>query len=264
MPDTVYDFDRAIVRRPADSAVNGLRAVDRGAPDIAGLRAEHAAYIETFETLGVAVDVLDPDEAYADSMFVEDPALVFAEGAILLRPGAESRFGEAAAMQRELTARFQRVIPLPARGFADGGDVMVTPEAVYIGLSARTDEAGAEDLVRVLAELGRKGIVVTPPAGVLHLKTACSLLDEETILMTKAIADAGLFAGMEAVVVPEGEEPVANALRINDTVLIADGFPRTAALLGEHGYKVRRLKLDEVMKLDAGLSCMSLRWKTPA
>ncbi len=59
---------------------------------------------------------------------------------------------------------------------------------------------------------------------------------------------------------PTGEEAVANALRVNDTVLIAAGFHRTADLLTNRGYKVVTLTLDEVMKLDAGLSCMSLRW----
>lgn len=263
MPHSVHRFDRALARRPAASAVDGLRAVDRGAPDIAALRAEHEAYVGMLESLGVAVDVLEADEGFPDSMFVEDPALVFDNGAILLRPGAASRFGEAVAMERELTARFQRLIPLPDRGFADGGDVMVTPAAVFIGLSARTDAAGAEDLVEALAELGRKGVVVTPPPGVLHLKTACSLLDDETVLMTEAMEKAALFPGMRALVVPEGEEPVANALRVNDTVLITEGFPKTETMLRENGYAVRRLKLDEVMKLDAGLSCMSLRWKAP-
>lgn len=255
-----FRFDRAIVRRPAASAVNGLRAVDRGAPDIDALRAEHDGYVETLRGLGLRVDVLPALEAYPDSMFVEDPALVFTEGAILLRPGAPTRFGETAEIAPAIRDHFGTVIALEAPGYSDGGDVMVTADAVYIGLSARTDTAGAEALVAALSSLGRRGVIVEPPAGVLHLKTACSMLDEETVLATAQLADAGLFPDLKRVVVPEGEEPVANALRVNDTVLIADGFPKTAALLRDRGYTVRELKLDEVMKLDAGLSCMSLRW----
>jgi dimethylargininase len=253
-------FTHAIVRRPAESAVDGLRTVDRGAPDVAALRREHAAYVDTLTRLGLTVDVLDPLEAHPDSVFVEDPALVFPEAAILLRPGAPSRLGETAALEPVLRSRFGQVRALGDVGFADGGDVLLTRDAVYIGLSARTDLAGATRLARILASLGRRAVIVTPPPGVLHLKTGCSLLDDETVLATRAVAAAGLFPGLATVVVPEGEEAVANALCVNDTVLIAAGFPRTADLLSTRGYAVRDLRLDEVMKLDAGLSCMSLRW----
>ncbi|TPW27446.1 dimethylarginine dimethylaminohydrolase family protein [Pararhizobium mangrovi] len=262
MAASVFEFDRALVREPAESAVNGLRAVDRGAPEIAGLKAEHAAYVDALTVCGVTVERLAADEAFADSMFVEDPALVFGEGAILLRPGAASRLGEAAAILPELRARFATVLTLPETGFADGGDVLVTPDTVYIGLSARTDETGAEHLVAALRDLGRNGEIVTPPEGVLHLKTACSLLDAETLLVTEAMQNADLFAGMRTLVVPDGEEAAANALRVNDTVLIAKGSSRTAELLDGAGYTVREVALDEVMKLDAGLSCMSLRWRS--
>lgn len=257
---TATRFTHAIVRRPASSAVDGLRSVDRGDPDVAVLRREHAAYIDTLTRLGLTVEVLDPLEAYPDSMFVEDPALVFPDAAILLRPGAPSRLGETLELAPTLRQNFATVVSLGADGFADGGDVLLTPHAVYIGLSARTDLAGATALADIIVSLGRRAAIVTPPPGVLHLKTGCSLVDDLTVLATRAVADADLFPGLDTIVVPEGEEAVANALCINGVVLIADGFPRTATLLASRGYEVRTLALDEVMTLDAGLSCMSLRW----
>ena len=260
MPPSVTSFTHAIARRPGDSVIHGLRVVDRGAPDLASLRREHAGYVDTLTRVGVTVEMLEPLESYPDSMFVEDPALVFREAAILLRPGAPSRRGEGAALEPSLRTLFPEVLSLPGEGHADGGDVLLTPEAVYIGLSARTDAGGAAALVRLLGSLGRRVRVVTPPAGVLHLKTACSLVEDHTLLATRALAEAALFPDLDVVVVPEGEEPVANALRVNGAVLIADGFPKTAALLARRGYDVRLLALDQVMKLDAGLSCMSLRW----
>ena len=260
MPTTVTTFTRAIVRRPSDSAVHGLRAVDRGAPDVNGLRREHAAYVDMLTRLGLTVDVLDPLEAYPDSMFVEDPALVFPEAAILLRPGAASRRDEAAALEPALRSHFTTMLSLGPGGAADGGDVLLTPEAVYIGLSARTDPAGATDLSGLLASIGRHAVVVAPPAGVLHLKSACSLVDEHTLLATRALAEALTFSGLDIVMVPDGEESAANALCVNGTVLIAEGFPQTRALLANRGYEVRALALEKVAKLDAALSCMSLRW----
>ena len=260
MPATVTTFTHAIVRRPSDSAIHGLRDVDRGAPDIAGLRREHAAYVDVLTRLGLAVDVLDPLEAYPDSMFVEDPALVFPEAAILLRPGAASRRDEAAALEPALRSHFSTLLSLGAAGVADGGDVLLTPEAVYIGLSARTDAAGAADLSGLLASIGRHAVVVAPPAGVLHLKSACSLVDEHTLLATRALAGAVDFPNLDVVMVPEGEEPAANALSVNGTVLVADGFPKTCSLLTQRGFEVRTIALDHVARLDAALSCMSLRW----
>jgi dimethylargininase len=260
MPDSVTHFTRALVRRPPDSSVHGLRTVERGAPEVAALRREHRAYVEVLGALGVAVDELPALEAYPDSLFVEDPALVFPEAAILLRSGAPSRRSETAQLRDALEARFPRVIEWDGQGFAEGGDVLLTPEAVYIGLSARTDAEGAATLAGALASLGRRAEVVTPPSGVLHLKTACSLVDDRTLLATRAMADARLFPGLDTIVVPEGEEAVANALCVNGAVLIAEGFPKAASLLTSRGYDVRTQKLDEVIKLDAGLSCMSLRW----
>ena len=115
-------------------------------------------------------------------------------------------------------------------------------------------------MVECLAELGHKGEIVETPAEVLHLKTACSLLDEETILCTPRLAESGIFAGFRQVITPEGEEAAANALRVNDVVLVGSGFPRTIELLDRLGYQVVPLPTSEIGKIDAGLSCMSLRW----
>lgn len=256
----VFAFDNAIVRRPARSTVDGLRAIDRGAPRFEGILGEHQAYVAALGKAGVFVEELPSLEAFPDSVFVEDPALVFPEGAILLRPGAPSRLGEAAEMAAVLRRRFAVVLELEPPGFADGGDVLVTSEAVMIGLSERTDATGAAALVELLARLGRQGVVVTTPPGVLHFKSDCSLLDEATILSTRRLAESGVFARFDVILVPDGEEAAANALRVNDSVFLGDAFPKTAALLERMGYRVTLLATSEIGKVDAGLSCMSLRW----
>lgn len=256
----VFEFDRAIVRQPGRSVVKGLRAGGQSDPLFDGVVREHAAYVAALREAGVTVDVLPALEAFPDAIFVEDPALVFGEGAILLRPGAPSRLGEAAKMEGVLHERFARVLKLDGDDYTDGGDVMVTPALVFIGLSARTNSKGAEALARKLAELGRKARVAETPKGILHFKSASSLLDDNTILATKALAASGVFAGFEIVIVPDGEEDAANALRVNDRVFVGSCYPRTADLLANKGFKVVPLAVDEIRKLDAGLSCMSLRW----
>ncbi len=255
----VLRFDRAIVRQPARSVVGGLRASDRGDPSYDGICAEHDAYVAAMRSAALAVIVLPPLEEFPDSVLIEDPALIFPEGAILLRPGAPSRAAEADALAPVLHDTFETVLDLPS-GYADGGDVLETPADVLIGLSARTDREGAEALADCLATLGRRSRIVHRPAGVLHLKSACSLLDEETLLCTPALADTGIFDGFRLITTPEGEEAAANALRVNDVVMVGAGFPRTIELLGSLGYSIVALETSEIGKLDAGLSCLSLRW----
>lgn len=257
---TVHDFTHALLRSPGRSVTDGLRAHDGPGPDYDAVLREHAAYAETLRTTGVSVELLEPLEAFPDSIFVEDPALVFGDGAILLNPGADTRRGEVEAIAPVLERNFPQVIRL-GKGFADGGDVLVTPGKVMIGLSARTDRVGAEALADALAQLGRTAEIVDPPREALHLKTIATLIDAETILTTRAGEASGLFAGFRTIVLDAGEEAAANALRINDTVLLSAGFPRIAERLDREGYGLALVDTTHVARIDAGLSCMSLRWK---
>lgn len=259
-----FHFNSALVRTPSRSVVHGLRAGDRGDPSYQGVKAEHDAYVAALRGAGVEVTVLPPLEAFPDSLFVEDPALVFAEGAILLRPGAAARAGEVAEIAPTLRKLFDTVLELPGSGFADGGDVLLTPKGVMIGLSARTDRIGAEALLACLRKLGLHGEVVEIPPGVLHFKTDCSLLDEDSVLTTRRLARSGVFDGFCQVLVPDGEEAAANALRVNDVVLVASGFPKTIEMLDQLGYQVVAVEAAEIGRIDAGLSCMSLRWQRAA
>ena len=255
----VFDFNAAIVRTPGRSAVNGLCATPGSRPVFDALLAEHQAYIAALRAAGVRVTVLEPLEPFPDSMFVEDPALVFSEAAILLRPGAPSRADEANELAPVLEARFPRVQKL-GEGYADGGDILVTPRRVLIGLSARTNQTGAAALSGLLASIGRESMTVEVPRGTLHLKTDCSLIDEETAIATAALAASGVLEGLRVLVVPADERGATNAIRVNDTVFVRDGCPRTLDMLVDHGLRVVPLPVDEIAKIDAGLSCMSLRW----
>lgn len=256
MSGRVFDFDSAIVRTPAPSVVQGLRAGGE-APSYQGVLAEHEAYVAALEAAGLAVEVLEPLAGYPDSVFVEDPAFVLPEGAIMLRPGAPTRIGEAAEIAPVLRRRFARVLEVD-EGFADGGDMLILPDQILIGLSARTDQRGAARVCALLSELGRAARIVETPPGVLHLKTACALLDEETVIATPALAPA--FADYDVLVTPEGEERAANLIRVNDAILIAAAYPNTAALIAARGLDVVPLQAAEIARIDAGLSCMSLRW----
>ena len=256
----VFEFTTAIVREPGKSVVKGLRSDPSLCPTYEGVLAEHRAYVDALAAAGLSVDILKPLEAFPDSVFVEDPALVFAEGAILLRPGAPSRLAERDEVCGALARHFANVAELDVGEYADGGDVLVTPATVFIGLSARTNRIGAEALVKHLAAIGKAARIVKTPPDVLHFKSACALLSEDTIVATKALATAGIFTGYRVLETPDGEDGGANLVRANRTVLVGAHYPRTAEMIAKEGLAVRLLPVSEVAKLDAGLSCMSLRW----
>lgn len=256
----VFDFDSAIVRTPGRSVADGLSTAGSGKPDPDRLLAEHRAYVAALESAGVAVETLPPLESFPDSVFVEDPAFVVTEGAILLRARAPSRAGEAEALEPALRRRFDQVLMLD-RGFADGGDILILPDEILVGLSARTDREGAERFAELARALGRKVRIVATPEGVLHLKSGCALAGEDVVVAMPALAGTDFFRGLRVIEVAEGESEAANLVRVNDKLLVGADFPRTAARLAGLGHDIVPLPVTEIRKIDAGLSCMSLRWQ---
>lgn len=255
------DFTDAIVRRPARSVVHGLRAGSGPDPTYEGVSDEVARYAAALINAGVRVTMLPALEEFPDSVFVEDAALVFPEGAVLLRPGAPSRRGETAAIAPTIRDKFETVLTL-AEGHVEGGDVLATAETVFVGLSGRTDRKGAEGVQRLLAGLGRRVRIVDTPQGVLHFKSDCALIDDETILSTRRLAASGVFEGFRIIETPDGEEAAANALRVNRALFIGSKYRRTADLLVRENYPVTALPVDHIARIDAGLSCLSLRWRS--
>lgn len=255
-----FAFNRAIIRHASHSVADGLRAVDAGAPDFEGVQREQYAYARALEDAGVTLVELPALERYPDALFVEDTALAFNGSAILLKPGAATRRGEADEIAPTLAQNFKYVLKLE-EGTAEGGDVLFTPRGLFIGVSARTNPQGARALMSLLNKLGLHGRAVSTPAGVLHLKSDCSLLDEDTVLCTPRLAASEIFEGFRIIPTPPGEEAAANALRINESVLVSRGYPRTAELLEKAGLTVVTLATVEIAKIDAGLSCLSLRWR---
>jgi len=258
-----YRFERYLCRAPGDSVVRGLRGTDGDDPDPERFRAEHAAYRAALEAAGGVVEMLPALDDYPDSVFIEDAALCIGDTAIALRPGAPSRAGEVAEVVPALERHFGRVVTLDGPGTVDGGDVLVTETDAFVGLSSRTDRGGFEALASILDGLGLSAQPVALPYGVLHLKSDCGLLDENTIFATPRLAASGCFAGYDVIETPDGEAAAANLVRVNDVVLVVKGFWQTAALLGSKGYRVETVDVGEAAKLDGGLSCMSLRFHTP-
>jgi dimethylargininase len=260
MSEKSFRFTHAVTRAPCPAIIDGLRAVDTGTPDLAIFLADHAAYIAALKSTGAAVIELPALGAYPDSVFVEDAALCLQEVAILMRPGAPSRLGEAHEMGRVLHKIYGEVLEIDGPGHIEGGDILTTEREILVGTSARTDAAGVAELRGIVSNWGYSLRVVVTPPDVLHFKTDCSILAGDTILSTPRLAASDCFEGYKVIHTADGEDACANAIRFNDLVLFPSGFPKTAALLDAAGFNVFEIGNTEAAKIDGGMSCLSLRF----
>jgi dimethylargininase len=255
-------FTHAIVRPPGATFAQGITSSTLGAPDLALALKQHEAYCGVLESLGLCLDRLPPDPDYPDSTFVEDTAIVTSKGAILTRPGAQSRAGEVESMSVALGRYFSELDRITPPGTLDGGDVCEAGDHFFIGVSHRTNEEGAAQLSTWLEKrgFGSSLVDIRGLPGMLHHKTGNSWLGDRRLLAWPGINRHEAFRGWDVVVVPEGEEYAANCILMNEAVLVAQGYPKTAELLRKLSHDVVEVDMSEYRKMDGGLSCLSLRW----
>ena len=209
--------------------------------------------------LKLKVNLLEPLEDFPDSIFVEDPAIIYKENCIILNPSDSSRNGEKKIISNEIKGYFENIYFID-NGFIEGGDILNINNHFIIGLSDRTNKLGAENLSRILISLGASVSICETPKNILHFKSECSLIDNDVILVSSKMAKLEyLKSNYNLIELPTGEEGAANSLRINDKLLIPDGYIKADQILSKN-FDIIKIKVEEISKVDAGLSCMSLRW----
>lgn len=255
-------FTKALLRLPGHNFAQGLTQSGEGAPDPVLALVQHQRYRRALEAAGLALTVLPADPRHPDGCFVEDTALLTARGAILTRPGAPSRRGEMDAIEAALRPDWPALARIDAPGTVDAGDVCEADGHFLIGLSARTNEAGAGQLAGLLGDLGYRADIldIRGIRALLHLKSGIAFLGEGRLLTTADFPRHPSLAAYERIEVPTAERYAANALRLNDRVLVAAGYPATRAAIDALGFETLVLGVSEFRKLDGGLSCLSLRW----
>lgn len=252
-------FKQAVVRKPCPEMIHGLTEASLGKPDYMKALDQHAEYVEALKASGLKVLVLDADPDYPDSTFVEDVALCTSDFAVLCNPGAASRNGEKLEMRSILSSFFTQVESIEKPGTLDAGDVMMTGLHYYIGISERTNHAGADQLLRLLEKYGRSGEKV-PLRHMLHLKSGVSYLEENNLLVSGEFIAHPSFQSFRTIEVEADEAYAANSLWVNERVLVPKGFPKTRKKIEQNGYKTMVIDVSEFQKLDGGLSCLSLRF----
>ena len=253
-----YKFTNAIIRKPNQSIKNALSSKNLH-PNYDKILKIHSNYINAFKKAGLNIILLETLEAYADSIFVEDPAIIYKNNLIILNPSDPSRNGEAKIIKKEIEKYFDNIFYIE-QGFVEGGDVLNINNKFVIGLSQRTTKSGAKSLSEILMSLGASIHITKTPNGILHFKSECSLIDDDIILVSARMAQLDyLKSNYKLIALPIGEEGAANSLRINDKLLVPDGFIKAEEVL-INKYNIIKINVNEIAKVDAGLSCMSLRW----
>lgn len=253
---------RAIVRLPGANFADGLTNAAPGAPDFARALDQHAAYRDALVRCGLELTILPADPAHPDGTFVEDAAVLAAGAAMITRPGAPSRRGEIDAIRAALADLGVAMSAIDPPGTLDGGDVCDTGEHVFIGISERTNAHGAAQLAEWFAAFGRQvwQVDIRALGSILHLKSGVAELGDGCLLLIDELAAQPAFAAFDRIVVDADEAYAANAVRINDHVLLASGHPRLEERLVRAGYRTLALDMSEFAKMDGGLSCLSLRF----
>lgn len=237
-----------------------LTFLDRQPIDVAKAIEQHRAYEACLTELGAKGISLPADPRFPDGVFVEDPAIVLDEVAVITRPGAESRRGETESIAHAL-APFRELRYIQALATLEGGDVVLVGKTLYVGLSQRTNREGIAQLAEMLRPLGYR-VVPVEVLGCLHLKSGACWAGGDVILANRQWINANAFRDFKIVDVASDEPSAADVLPIGGTLLVPANFVHTSEILEGAGIKVRSIDVSELQKAEAGVTCMSLLFET--
>lgn len=251
------NYTHALVRPPGMSFVDAIAEVPQVIDAILA-RHQHHEYIQALHQAGIHVEKLPISEEYPDACFMQDPALVVGGVAILNRMGAASRVGETALVADELRARFE-TYEIQAPGTIEGGDVLNVGDRLLVGETARTNQAGIEQ-VRALIEPRGIAVESVPVKDYLHLLCVVTYVGEGTVVVLEDFAEHPLLKGFKQILVPKDELYAANTLGIGKYVIVPAGYPKTVERIKAEGFEVLEVPVSEFYKADGGVSCLSLIW----
>jgi dimethylargininase len=251
----------AITRAVSPSIVNcELSFIDRKPIDLATAQQQHHAYRQLLAKLGACVISLPAEPDLPDSMFVEDPAIVLDELAVILPLGTETRRREAPSLAQALS-KFRKLESITLPGTLEGGDVLRIGRKLFVGLTRRSNAEGIRQLAALLAPHHYE-VIVVPVSGCLHLKSAVTHLGRNTLLANRAWFDTTSLSSFDWIDVDPAELHAANALALGGTVIFPASFPRTGARIKARSFSVTPLDISELQKAESGLTCSSLLFES--
>ena len=230
--------------------------IERTPIDLNVARAQHREYIDALKQLGCNVIELPAEPDLPDSVFVEDTAFILPEVAVITRPGADSRKPETESIIRALSPHIN-LVHVRAPATVDGGDVLVIGKNIYVGLSTRSNHEAIDQLNDLLWEYGYT-VTGVELHDCLHLKSAVTRVDDETLLINRNWVDAYHFENFDLIEVDASEPFAANCLPIGESIIFPTAFPETRAKLEARGYKIVIVEVSELAKAEGAVTCCSL------
>lgn len=249
-----YALCRAVSPAIADCE---LSFIGREPINVAMAHLQHMDYIASLQALGVNVIELPAEPNLPDSVFVEDTVLLFDELAVLTRPGAESRRVEVASVEAAFKNYREIIARITEPGTLDGGDVLRIGKKVFVGLSARSNQAAIDQLADILKPYDYK-VIAVPMQNCLHLKSAVTALGDDTVLINPDWVEASYFSGYQHITVAESEPHAANVVRLGSAILMTSNFPETKALVQAAGFVVHTVDVSELQKAEGAVTCCSV------
>ena len=148
-------YEEAITRQPCSNFADGLTHGLLGKPDVALAVRQHQQYVEALRSCGAEVTVLPPEDAFPDSCFTEDEAIVTDRMAVLPAPCRPSRQGEEVLIRPVIEKYYAGKIEQIARpGTLEGGDICRDGNHFFVGISSRTNEEGARQFGEIVRKYG--------------------------------------------------------------------------------------------------------------
>jgi dimethylargininase len=233
-----------------------LTHIERVPIDLPLARQQHEQYVQALRQLGCQVIELPPEADLPDSVFVEDTAIILPEIAIITRPGADSRKPEVESIA-PILSRYRPLARIQAPATLDGGDVLVLGKKIFVGLSTRSNHLAITQLQTLLADYGYDvdGVHLHD---CLHLKSAVTRLDDQTLLINRAWVDTKPFETYHLIDVDPDEPFAANCLPIGGVILYSAAFPKTLQKIKEQGFSVQTVDVSELAKAEGAITCCSL------
>ena len=247
---------RIALVRPVPNSYDHCVRTNSETIDVELARLQHGTYCKMLQKLGLRLVWVERDDHLADSCFVEDTAVVLGERAVICNMSVNSRAPEVVDVAKTLK-RFKQLYYIRSPATIDGGDVLKTEDAVFIGLSARTNIEAVNQISGISRDLGLE-VVPLKVRNVLHLKSACTYLGDNCVILSRGNFKTDELSGLRRIIVPKGEEYAADCLAVNKTVLMPKGHPKTKKLVAHEGFQVEELDVSEFRKGEGALTCLSI------
>jgi len=250
----VYSF--AIVRRPGKSYKNALSSThENKSIDVEKAQFQHLKYAQILTDIGLTVIHLPIDESYPDGCFVQDPFVTIGKTSFQTIQAAKSRKGEGKMLAKVLSY-FKKVKIMKNSAYMDGGDVLLTPKKIFIGISERTNKEGIKQFIKALKSENIPQVIPISVTKCLHLMTGASYIGKNVMLVSDLI-DHSYFKGFSKIYVPQEEEYAVNCLNFGNIVIVPKGYKYSIRQIQKQGFQTIELDMSEFKKADGGLTCLS-------